>query len=63
MRNKGNLFLIVEWQLMATEQIMEISIEGMMDLGNNLVTTTVIIDLGKNHQDAETNGWVFDKKQ
>lgn len=56
MRNKGNLFLIVEWQLMATEQIMEISIEGMMDLGNNLVTTTVIIDLGKNHQDAETNG-------
>lgn len=50
MRKNGNLFFVVEWQLMDTEEIMEISMEGMMDLENNLATTIVIIVLGKNHQ-------------
>lgn len=41
---------------MDTEEIMEISMEGMMDLENKLATTIVIIILGKNHQDAKTMG-------
>lgn len=41
---------------MDTEEIMEINMEGMMDLENNLATTIVIIVLGKNHQDAKING-------
>lgn len=48
---------------MDTEEIMEINMEGIMDLENNLATTIVIIVLGKNHQDAKINGWMFDKKQ
>lgn len=62
-RKKGNLFLAVQWQLTDIEEMLEINVEGMIDLENNLATITAIIVLGKNHHDANINGSKFDKNQ